>query len=185
MVSYIGTALNLFNMIPIRPLDGGRITQVIGSWFKYIGITALLWLTLATKDPGLLIIWIVVLDELDWKSLWHKLYSGVTLELLMLSFMIAGYGDKRWLLICLDVILATGFNFLFWYRARNAVTEEDEASEKERKEAPLNVRIKWLIYYFLLLGFLIGGMILQSRYLPDSIKNQKPKPDTKRLAFYF
>jgi Zn-dependent protease len=32
MLSYTATIINLFNLIPLRPLDGGRITQIIGPW---------------------------------------------------------------------------------------------------------------------------------------------------------
>jgi len=37
----ISFAINLFNMIPIPPLDGGRICAAVSSWFWLIGLTLL------------------------------------------------------------------------------------------------------------------------------------------------
>src|SRR5581483_11573336 len=37
-LSYVSAMLNLFNLIPLRPLDGGRVTQITGEWVKYIGM---------------------------------------------------------------------------------------------------------------------------------------------------
>jgi Zn-dependent protease len=62
-VAYIGVILNLFNLIPLSPLDGGRILQPLGVWPKYFGIVALFALTLWRHDPGLLMIWILCLDS--------------------------------------------------------------------------------------------------------------------------
>jgi Zn-dependent protease len=40
-VAYAGFFLNLFNLIPLTPLDGGRITQVISPWLWLAGVPVL------------------------------------------------------------------------------------------------------------------------------------------------
>lgn len=40
-ISYFGFFLNLFNMIPMPPLDGGRVTAAISPWFWILGLVAL------------------------------------------------------------------------------------------------------------------------------------------------
>lgn len=40
-LSYFGFFLNLFNMIPMPPLDGGRITAAISPWFWILGLLVL------------------------------------------------------------------------------------------------------------------------------------------------
>jgi Zn-dependent protease len=55
-VSFVAVFLNLFNLLPIRPLDGGRITQIIGDWCKYVGVAALLFFTVLLKTPVILLI---------------------------------------------------------------------------------------------------------------------------------
>src|ERR1700733_275442 len=60
LVSYVGVSLNLFNLIPVSPMDGGRIMQIVGAWVKYIGFGLLITFTLAARQPQLLMIWILV-----------------------------------------------------------------------------------------------------------------------------
>lgn len=55
--------LNIVNLVPIRPLDGGRITQIIGPWTKGPGLLLLLSLTIYNFSPILLLIWGAVAVE--------------------------------------------------------------------------------------------------------------------------
>lgn len=54
-VAYTGLLLNLINLIPILPFDGGRITQVISPWLWVIGVPMLVLLFLQMQSPLLLI----------------------------------------------------------------------------------------------------------------------------------
>lgn len=68
-VSYLAIYLNLFNLIPISPLDGGRITQAMGGWTWVLGVGALTAVTanaLHDGHPGMLLIWLIVLS--DWNG---------------------------------------------------------------------------------------------------------------------
>lgn len=64
-VSYSGFFLNLFNLIPISPLDGGRITAVLSPRIWLLGVPVLVGLFVWRPSPMLLIIAV-----LAWPQLW-------------------------------------------------------------------------------------------------------------------
>jgi Zn-dependent protease len=55
-VSYSGFFLNLFNLIPISPLDGGRITAVLSPRIWLLGVPVLVGLFVLNPNPMLLLI---------------------------------------------------------------------------------------------------------------------------------
>ncbi|MDL5030333.1 site-2 protease family protein [Pelomonas sp. APW6] len=64
-VAYSGFFLNLFNLIPISPLDGGRITAVLSPRIWLLGVPLLVGLFLWRPSPMLLLIAV-----LAWPQLW-------------------------------------------------------------------------------------------------------------------
>src|SRR3989344_6518301 len=63
ITSYVAVFINLFNLLPISPLDGGRITQATGRWFQYVGIAGLVIFSFFFRQPVILFIWILVIDR--------------------------------------------------------------------------------------------------------------------------
>lgn len=63
-IAYIGLFLNLFNLIPIHPLDGGRIVVAITRWLWVVGLIVGLFLIIYLKSILLLIIYIMFLIDL-------------------------------------------------------------------------------------------------------------------------
>jgi Zn-dependent protease len=59
-----GFFLNLFNLIPLHPLDGGRITAVLGPRIWFLGVPMLVGLFLYYPSPILVLIAIVALPSL-------------------------------------------------------------------------------------------------------------------------
>ncbi len=57
-LAYIGFFLNLFNLLPIVPLDGGRAMAAMAPWMWFIGFGLLVALALLFPNP---ILWIIVL----------------------------------------------------------------------------------------------------------------------------
>ncbi|HEX4466454.1 MAG TPA: site-2 protease family protein, partial [Solirubrobacteraceae bacterium] len=55
-LAYIGFFLNLFNMLPVVPLDGGRAMAAMAPWMWFIGFGVLVALELLFPSPILLII---------------------------------------------------------------------------------------------------------------------------------
>ncbi len=64
MVMYLGAFLNLFNLIPVSPLDGGRIVSALSPKVWFLGL--LLLLGFVIFDPSFLLIYILFLGFLTW-----------------------------------------------------------------------------------------------------------------------
>jgi Zn-dependent protease len=63
-LAYTGFMLNLFNMIPVSPLDGGRITQVLSPRIWLLGAPMLVGLFLWRPSPMLIIIGLLALPAI-------------------------------------------------------------------------------------------------------------------------
>ena len=55
-LGYIGFLLNLFNLMPVVPLDGGRAMAAMAPWMWFLGFGGLVLLELLEPNPVLLII---------------------------------------------------------------------------------------------------------------------------------
>jgi Zn-dependent protease len=55
-LAYVGFFLNLFNLIPIVPLDGGRAMAAMAPWMWFIGFGALVVLAFVFPNPVILLI---------------------------------------------------------------------------------------------------------------------------------
>ena len=64
VLAYIGIILNLFNLLPILPLDGGRAVGAISRWFWVIGLVGLVVLIFLRPSPILFLILIFGAPEL-------------------------------------------------------------------------------------------------------------------------
>jgi len=62
-LAYSGFMLNLFNLIPLSPLDGGRITQVLSPRIWLIGLPMLAALFFYSPSPLLIVIGILALPN--------------------------------------------------------------------------------------------------------------------------
>jgi Zn-dependent protease len=62
-LSYAGFFLNLFNLIPLSPFDGGRITAVISPKIWLLGVPILLGLFLVNPSPILVLMAILALPQ--------------------------------------------------------------------------------------------------------------------------
>ena len=63
-ISYTGFILNLFNLIPVSPMDGGRITQVLSPRIWFLGVPMLIALFFYTPSPMLILIGIMAIPSL-------------------------------------------------------------------------------------------------------------------------
>ncbi len=69
-LGYIGFFLNLFNLLPVVPLDGGRAMAAMAPWMWFIGFGALVAMALLFPNPILLII--VVFGGLETWRRWKQ-----------------------------------------------------------------------------------------------------------------
>jgi Zn-dependent protease len=68
LLAFVGFLINLFNMIPVSPMDGGRIATAISRWMWLPGMAGLLYLYLQIWNPLLLLI-MAIGGFRVWKSL--------------------------------------------------------------------------------------------------------------------
>jgi Zn-dependent protease len=55
-LAFIGFFLNLFNLLPVLPLDGGRAMAAMAPWMWFVGFTALIPLLFVFSNPIFLLI---------------------------------------------------------------------------------------------------------------------------------
>jgi Zn-dependent protease len=85
-ISYSGLFLNLFNLLPISPLDGGRVTAVLGPRIWFLGAPILLALLLYRPSPMLVLVVILAVPQLvkawryDSNAPENVAYYGVPLQ---------------------------------------------------------------------------------------------------------
>jgi Zn-dependent protease len=63
-LAFLGFLINLFNLLPVIPLDGGRITAALHPAFWFLGFLALLALVLYQPNPILILILLLAGSEL-------------------------------------------------------------------------------------------------------------------------
>jgi Zn-dependent protease len=68
-ISYSGFMINLFNLIPVSPLDGGRITQVLSPRIWLLGLPMLVALFFYSPSPMIIMIGIMALPNL--RAAWN------------------------------------------------------------------------------------------------------------------
>jgi Zn-dependent protease len=78
-IAYPGCLLNLFNLVPVHPLDGGRIVTAISPLMWIVGIPVLIFI--AVRYPNPIIILFVILGAFQAYRLWkspNKEYFAVS-----------------------------------------------------------------------------------------------------------
>ena len=68
-MAFLGFLLNLFNLLPVVPLDGGRAVAALHPAFWLVGLVGLAALMVVSPNPILLIV--VVLGGLELWNRWH------------------------------------------------------------------------------------------------------------------
>lgn len=170
LVSYLGVFINLFNLIPISPLDGGRITQAVGTWFKYVGLGLLLLFTVVARQPALLLIWILVLDGFDRMTLWLRPSAASVLGAAMALLMLFGFSNQPWYVDGIDIVLAAFLTSIYWSEDRSRNDGETQEDIDDRVYPAGGVRAKWLIYYLGLAALATVVLLYQVEHMPQAVK---------------
>jgi Zn-dependent protease len=166
LTSYLGIVLNLFNLLPLNPMDGGRITQIIGNGFKWVGLLILSGWIIYAHNPNLSIIAILVLDGFT-LGLWLRPLLATVLWLGMIGLFLAGYGI-HWSVDILDVLLGVAFILLFTTYDLGVQTGRINISVDRRPLPSSAVRLNWLLLYAALIVVLGGILMIQNTLLPSA-----------------
>jgi len=83
VMAYLGFFLNIFNLLPVHPLDGGRVVSAISPYLWLVGIPILLYLMLRSFNP--IFVFIIILGIVQVYNLWKnrhnlKVYYEVPLK---------------------------------------------------------------------------------------------------------
>jgi Zn-dependent protease len=73
-LAFTGFFLNLFNLLPVVPLDGGRAMAAMSPWMWFLGFAGLVALAIAFPNPIILII--VLFGGLETYRRWKALRQG-------------------------------------------------------------------------------------------------------------
>ncbi len=98
-VVLFGSFVNLMNLMPVHPLDGGRIAQIVGKWTRVLGVVCLVCYTWWASNPFLIVIWLFVLQDLRTRKpyrapvfLWERIvWAGGYISLAIGLFILLAY----------------------------------------------------------------------------------------------
>lgn len=120
----VGFILNLFNLLPISPLDGGRIIGAVWRGFWVIGAAALLAFALLGHEPLYLLIFVIGLGEID--DSWCKIRAEAWLFCAICFAAIAIWWGS-YLVLALTALLA--LSYLTEMRARKHEKEKRDYNQ--------------------------------------------------------
>jgi len=167
MGAYFGVFLNLFNLMPISPLDGGRILQSVGTWIRWVGLSILLVITIFLNDVGWLFIWIVVMSDFKIR---HRKYITAFIWTLMLIGYAVDYGIYTHITIkVIHLILGLILAVVTWFIDTHMEGEEEEV----RPPQPRKRAFAWLSYYLLLALVLTASLLIISHQVQPIMEKKK------------
>lgn len=159
----VGLFINLFNMIPARPLDGGRILHPVGNWISYVGFFILAGLALMLKDIFFVIIALFAVQGMPVRPfIAHRLFAITFIAIAILVPPSSVFA----ITIVIGFLLVAVFCMTLSYKCRNipAPLIPDDNDIK------FSIRIKWLGYYVGLLAIIVGAMVWHVDHLPKEVR---------------
>jgi Zn-dependent protease len=69
-LAYIGILLNLFNLLPLLPLDGGRVVGAVSQWMWGLGVVGLIAFMFFRPTPILILI--LVFASMEFIQVWRR-----------------------------------------------------------------------------------------------------------------
>jgi Zn-dependent protease len=75
-IAYIGFILNLINLLPIHPLDGGRIAMTVTRWMWVAGLLSGIIIVIYIKSILLFIVWALFSIDLFLRFIWRSQNKG-------------------------------------------------------------------------------------------------------------
>lgn len=165
--SYLGVFLNLFNLLPVSPLDGGRVTQAVGTWFKYIGLLTLAGLSVLLRSPVILYVWVLVVTDLTVIPVRLRAVITTIMGVSMAVLMAMGYSNQP---VWIDIIDCVFVAIFVAMNITRAIKPELDEPVDTRPGLTTEQRRKWAVFYIGLTAILILTILVQAQYLPNHIR---------------
>lgn len=70
VLAYVGFLLNLFNLLPLLPLDGGRVVGAVSQWMWGLGVVGLIAFMIFRPTPILILI--LVFGSMEFIQVWRR-----------------------------------------------------------------------------------------------------------------
>jgi Zn-dependent protease len=171
LFAYIGFALNLFQMIPLTPLDGGRVVQAVGKNFQFVGIIFLIALTIMIRQPSILIIWVIVFFDFTFLSFKQRMIGASVVELALIIFTVfkIGIEDDGVLFACI-IDSVVGFFYVVLIIANwrmDMAGMERTFNQSDRPQLENGQRIFWMGVFIFTIVILFSAMVYMSPMLKD------------------
>jgi Zn-dependent protease len=160
-----GLMLNLFNLIPIRPFDGGRILATLPSAVQYIGFCVVWALAYITQDAIFVFMLMLTLDEIPIRAVVRR--SLLALMLAVFSIMLAMSGSILWQVCAVILGVLALLVCRYAFHARDIPLE---SSDFEHDQSSLRVKILWSCAYTSLSVTLFALIVWQMNHLPPEAK---------------
>jgi Zn-dependent protease len=113
-LGYIGFLLNLFNLLPVVPLDGGRAMAAMAPWMWFVGFGAMVVLDFVAPNPILLIITLIAAFSLYRR--WEQRRSPSATQTAYYKVSPRNRLLVATVYIGLIVVLAIGMHFTYLHR---------------------------------------------------------------------
>jgi Zn-dependent protease len=113
-LGYIGFFLNLFNLLPVVPLDGGRAMAAMAPWMWFLGFGAMVVLDFVSPNPVLLIITLVAGFELYRR--WERRRNPTAAQTAYYKVSPRNRMIVGAVYVGLIVVLAVGMHFTYLHR---------------------------------------------------------------------
>ncbi len=164
LLVYIGLWINLFNLIPIRPLDGGRVLQSTGTWYKWIGLSMVIAIIVIMQAPQFIVILILSVDDFVKKIKERVMIRMGLICTIVLAYILGpGINIEFWIDMFLAFMLISVDLIIYWPK-RN-----DQKIEPEKDIRPFpdkHIKIAWLTAFFALAALLMGIMVYLLPQMP-------------------
>ncbi len=181
-IAVASTVLNLFNLIPISPLDGGRISQAMsGYWphaLRVLGFVILVVVTMLTKQLSMVVVWILVIGEFRLSfgkyavTPFLRFFIGFSLLVILIFGLIHGYHgatlwSKEFWEVLGEIMYATLGGFMVWtYYARwrhPEAVENDWRDQSVLKADQAKMTKRYLLLVMRLMLLLVALVYFSSR----------------------
>jgi Zn-dependent protease len=78
-LAYTGFLINLFNLIPVVPLDGGRAMAAMAPWMWFVGFAVLVVVAVLVPNP--VIVLVIIIGAYETYRRWQRRRNGGSQQL--------------------------------------------------------------------------------------------------------